>query len=100
MDNSIDTNLSVTTPQYDQGVMIPRDDDPLLKDPLKYQQLIGKLNYLSITRPDISYIILNLAQFMHFPKKSHWEATFRMIRYLKSYLGTRLCIPAYRGYQM
>lgn len=39
-----------------------------------YQRLVGKLIYLAHTRPDISYAVSLISQFMHNPKESHLQA--------------------------
>ena len=51
--------------------------DPLPKPDI-FQRLIGKLIYLTITRPDISYPIQILSQFMNQPTTSHLQAAFRV----------------------
>nr|XP_018630293.1 uncharacterized mitochondrial protein AtMg00810-like [Nicotiana tomentosiformis] len=56
--------------------------DPLV-DVTGYQKLIGKPQYLTVTRPDISYAIQTLSQFMQAPKESHVDAVIRVVRYLK-----------------
>lgn len=43
-----------------------------LPDPHEYRQLVGSLQYLSLTRPDISYAVNHLSQFMHQPTVDHW----------------------------
>ncbi|KAJ0471180.1 putative RNA-directed DNA polymerase [Helianthus annuus] len=48
-----------------------------------FQKLIGKLIYLSLTRPDISYTVQFLSQFMHSPKEVHLSLALRLLRYLK-----------------
>ena len=52
-----------------------------------YQILIGKLLYLSHTRPDICYVVNVLSQFMHSPRNSHFQASNRVLRYLKGTIG-------------
>jgi hypothetical protein len=48
---------------------------------------VGKLIYLSHTRPDISYAVSVVSQFMHFPSKDHMDVVVRILRYLKSASG-------------
>lgn len=58
-----------------------------LLQPERYRRLIGKLIYLSITRPDLTYTIHILAQFMQHPRQEHWDAALRVIRFLKGTPG-------------
>lgn len=46
--------------------------------------MVGKLIYLSHTRPDIAYAISMVIQFMHAPLKTHLEAVYWILRYLKT----------------
>lgn len=62
-------------------------DDPLLEDMCNYQKLVGKLIYLPITFPDICFTVQVLSQFMQHPKRSHWEATLGVVRYIKGSPG-------------
>lgn len=51
---------------------------------LDYRSAIGSLNYLSqCTRPDITYVVGKLLQFLENPNDSHWMAFKRVVRYLK-----------------
>jgi len=56
----------------------------------RYQRLVGKLIYLSHTRPDITYAVNVVSQFMHDPKKPHMDVVEPILRYLKSALGKSL----------
>ncbi|XP_004309959.1 PREDICTED: uncharacterized mitochondrial protein AtMg00810-like [Fragaria vesca subsp. vesca] len=52
-----------------------------------YQRLVGKLIYLTITRPDISYAVSIVSQFMHAPTVGHLNIVKRILRYLKGFAG-------------
>lgn len=53
-----------------------------LSDPKPYHQLIGSLQYLQFTRPDIGFAVNRLSQFMHCPNDEHLQAAKRVLRYL------------------
>ncbi|XP_019051981.1 PREDICTED: uncharacterized protein LOC109114181 [Nelumbo nucifera] len=56
-------------------------------DKKRYQKLVGKLIYLSLTRPDIAYAVHVVSQFMHPPKIPHMKVVERILRYLKTCPG-------------
>ncbi|GJS42933.1 ribonuclease H-like domain-containing protein [Tanacetum coccineum] len=60
-------------------------DDKYLNYFTSYQKLVGKLIYLTYTRPDISYVVHCLSRHMHDPLQSHMKAALRVLRYLKSF---------------
>ncbi|KAG8487880.1 hypothetical protein CXB51_018329 [Gossypium anomalum] len=59
-------------------------------DKRSYQRLVGKLIYLSHTRPDIAYAVGVVSQFMHNPKESHLGAVYQILQYLKGTPGKRI----------
>jgi transposase InsO family protein len=79
----------VETP-FIQNQRLRTDLDQTPVDREKYQRLVGKLIYLSHTRPDIAYAVNVVSQFMHSPKEEHMEAVMRILRYLKGALGRGL----------
>eukprot|EP00253_Pinus_taeda_P002291 PITA_02291 len=46
-------------------------------------QLVGKLLYLTHTRPDLSFAVGLIARFMQNPHESHWKAAKRILRYVR-----------------
>ncbi|GAV78038.1 hypothetical protein CFOL_v3_21506, partial [Cephalotus follicularis] len=62
-----------------------QEGDPVDKG--SYQRLVGRLIYLSHTRPDITFAVSMVSQYMHDPHSTHLEAIYRILRYLKSAPG-------------
>ena len=53
----------------------------------RYQRLVGRLIYLSHTRPDIAHAVSVVSQFMHSPQEMHMKAVHRIRSHLKSSPG-------------
>ena len=54
-----------------------------LPDPNVYRQMVGALQYCTLTRPDIAYSVNQLCQHLHSPTTLHWTARKWVLRYLK-----------------
>uniref|UniRef100_A0A2N9F269 Reverse transcriptase Ty1/copia-type domain-containing protein n=1 Tax=Fagus sylvatica TaxID=28930 RepID=A0A2N9F269_FAGSY len=69
-----------------------RRDDPILVDATNYHSIVGALQYITLTRPDLTHAINLVCQFMHQPGASHFQAVKRILRYLQGTLdyGLRL----------
>ncbi|RVX18665.1 Retrovirus-related Pol polyprotein from transposon TNT 1-94 [Vitis vinifera] len=76
----------VDTPMDPNVKLVPGQGEPL-GDPGRYRRLVGKLNYLTITRPDISFPVSVVSQFLQSPYDSHWDVVIRILRYIKSTPG-------------
>ncbi|XP_070020549.1 secreted RxLR effector protein 161-like [Nicotiana sylvestris] len=77
---------SVDTPMDPNSKLLPGQREPL-SDPARYRQVVGKFNYLTVTRPDISFLVSVASQFMNSPCDSHWHAVVHILRYIKSAPG-------------
>ncbi|GJW80547.1 putative RNA-directed DNA polymerase [Tanacetum coccineum] len=75
----------VVTPLPENIVLSHKEtaNDKFLKNVTAYQKLVGKLIYLCMTRPDISYVVNCPSQHMHSPLQSHFDLGLRLLRYLK-----------------
>ena len=62
-------------------------EDEDFEDSAWYRRLVGKLIYLTVTRPNIVHVVGLISQFMEKPKKCHWEAACNILRYIKKYPG-------------
>ncbi|KAL5581309.1 hypothetical protein UlMin_013751 [Ulmus minor] len=69
------------------NLRLSQDDGEPQDDPSLYKRMIGKLLYLTITRPDIAYSVSKLSQFLSNPRKPHMKATQRVLQYIKTTLG-------------
>ena len=49
-------------------------DGELFEDLDRYRRLVGKLNYLTVTRPDIAYSVSVVSQYILSPTINHWKA--------------------------
>ncbi|GJW73239.1 retrovirus-related pol polyprotein from transposon TNT 1-94 [Tanacetum coccineum] len=55
----------------------------LFANPTLYRSLVGALQYLTITRPDLSYAVNQASQFLHAPTDAHFQSVKRILRYVK-----------------
>ncbi|PKU73278.1 putative mitochondrial protein [Dendrobium catenatum] len=58
-------------------------DSSEFTNPTLYRQLVGALQYLTLTRPDITYAVNKACQHMHKPTDQHFDALKRILRYLR-----------------
>ena len=52
-----------------------------------YKSVIGGLQYATLTRPEITYAVNTLSQYLEAPKQTHWEGCKRILKYLKGTLN-------------
>ncbi|XP_021719327.1 uncharacterized protein LOC110686999 [Chenopodium quinoa] len=74
------------TPVDTKSKLSASHDDPY-EDPTKYRSLAGAFQYLTFTRPDISYAVQQVCLHMHDPRNAHMGALKRIIRYLQGTLS-------------
>lgn len=72
----------VCTPFSSSSKLTKHGSSPLV-DFTKYRQIVGSLQYLSLTRPDISFSVNKVCQYMSSPTEEHWIAVKRILRYLQ-----------------
>ena len=65
-----------------------------------YQQLVGSLIYLTLTRPDISYPVGVVSRYMSNPKKPHLDAVKHILRYVKGTINFGIIYKETKDYQV
>ncbi|KAL0327880.1 UNVERIFIED_CONTAM: Retrovirus-related Pol polyprotein from transposon RE2 [Sesamum calycinum] len=65
------------------GLKLSENCGALLPNPKQYRKLVGCPSYLGFTRPNISYSVQHLSQFLTRPCDAHWKAAIHVVRYLK-----------------
>lgn len=88
VDTPLDANVKI---QAKEGEPVDRE---------RYQRLVGKLIYLSHTRPDIAYAVSLVSQYMHYPYTSHMDAVIRILRYLKQAPGKGILFQRHNHFKI
>lgn len=73
---------------YDSGTLLDNSQAST------YRRLVGQLIYLTITRPDITYPVHILSQFLAKPTDAHFAAAMKLVRYIKNAPGQGLLFSA------
>ncbi|KAL6327500.1 hypothetical protein AAG906_021575 [Vitis piasezkii] len=76
---------TVDTPIELNAHLTPSGGKPL-SNPSLYRRLVGSLVYLTVTRPDISYVVHQVSQYLSAPRSTHYAVVLRILRYLKGTL--------------
>jgi len=61
----------------EQQHKLSTDSGDSISNPSQYSRLIGHLIYITITKPEITYLVHILSQFMQDPLQGHWDAAIR-----------------------
>ncbi|XP_021716659.1 uncharacterized protein LOC110684511 [Chenopodium quinoa] len=78
----------------EQNHTLAKSESSFFSDPEMYRRLVGRLIYLSFTRPDLAYAVHILSQFMQQPRQDLWEAALRTVRYLKGCPGQGILLSS------
>jgi len=85
----------VSTPSDYATKLHQQSGTPLsMEDASSFRRLIGKLIYLTNTRPNITYVVQHLSQFVVAPTSAHQHVVVRVLRYIKGSLGAGIFLSA------
>ena len=84
----------------DPKLHLNASEGDLLDHPSEYRRLMGRLLFLTLSRPDITFDVHKLSQFLSQPRKTHLTVAFHLLRYLKSAPGQGLLFPTSSSFQL
>ncbi|CAL8171708.1 unnamed protein product [Prunus armeniaca] len=82
---------STSTPLAAKSFLLATEDE-LLSSPTSYRKVVGCLQYLTITRPDLAFTVNSVAQYMSAPRSSHMIVVKRILLYIKETLDFGLTL--------
>ena len=83
---------SVDTPM-ELNVKLRKEEGDLLVDPSLFRKLVGSLVYLTITKPEISFVVQQVSQFLQTPLHLHLVVVRRIVRYVQGTSTRGLFFP-------
>jgi hypothetical protein len=96
---SLTDHRTAETPMELNVHLKPTDGEPL-EDPTRYHHIVDSLVYLGVTRPDISYSVHILSQFVSAPTQIHYSHLLRILRYHRGTISHHLFFPRSSSLQL
>lgn len=84
----------------DPLLKLQTSNEDLLTDPSVYRRLVGRLLYLTISRPYITFVVNKLSQLVSKPSKAHLSAVYHLLRYLKVAPGQGIFLASTSSFQL
>ncbi|XP_070003416.1 uncharacterized mitochondrial protein AtMg00240-like [Nicotiana sylvestris] len=89
-----------TSSLLDPTQKLHSEQGTLLQDPTFYRRLLGKLNFLTHTRPDLSFAVQHLSQVMQTPRQPHLDVAYHCFKYLLKDPGLGLFLNSRYDYEL
>ena len=86
----MENNNATKTPKV-PGCKLTKDEGGVRVDATLYKQMIGSLMYLTVSRPDLMYVMGLVSRYMEKPTELHMMAVKRILRYIKGTSGMGIC---------
>jgi len=90
-------NYKPCTTPFQCGVNLIKKIQTLAVDATLYRQQVDNLIYLTHSRPDISFVVSVVSQFLQDPKEIHWKKVKLIVDYIKgtTHFGIKYCRISY-----
>lgn len=82
---------SIVTPMVGGSIILAHQGESF-SDVYLFRSIVGALQYVTLTQPEISYSVNKACQFMYCPKLVHWQLVKRILRYLKGTINNGLLL--------
>ena len=89
----------VATPVDTKAKVSALEGSPASDAPF-YQSIVGALQYLTLTRPDLQYAVQQVCLHMHAPRDSHWTLVKQILRYIRGMMTLGLTLMASTSLEM
>nr|GEW74712.1 hypothetical protein [Tanacetum cinerariifolium] len=76
------SNCNPVSSPMDTSSSLSLDESTAFSNPVKYRQVVGSLQYVTLYRPDIAFAVNKVCQYTHAPTENHWSVVKRILRYL------------------
>jgi hypothetical protein len=83
----------------EQNVKLSANEGDLVQDTNMYRRIVGSLIYMTITKPDLSYAVEMVNQFMQTPRKPHLDAVRRILRYINIFCSVEFFMKPRANYK-
>jgi hypothetical protein len=90
-----DCKLSATP--MEERIKLSKQSTTAKVDTTRYRSIVGGLRYLTHTRSDITFVVGYVSRFIEDPRKDHWTAVKRLLRYIKGSLDQAVVFPDHGG---
>nr|XP_051212003.1 uncharacterized mitochondrial protein AtMg00810-like [Lolium perenne] len=87
-------NCNPAPTHVDTKAKLSASDGSLASDAPFYRSIVGALQYLTLTRPELQYAVQQVCLHMHAPRDAHWAAVKRILRYICGTMGYGLSLRA------
>ncbi|GKD06194.1 putative RNA-directed DNA polymerase [Tanacetum coccineum] len=76
------SNYNLVSSPMVTSSLLNLDDSIAFSNPVKYRQVVGSLQYVTLSRPDIAFTVNKVCQYMHALTENHWSTVKRILHYL------------------